>query len=309
MTAMVRGIAFAGILAPLMVLAACGEDPYPRGRDLSHYLEAPSPLRLVEVLAGKSDRERGGVLIAALKTHRIPYQSESYETGYNIVVRAGSRTKNRLVILAHYDRRPESPGANDNASCAAAVLEAARVVVASVPLPNIAVDFVFSDDEEKGFLGAEAFAAAHGTENITGAASFEMCGIGDAFGIWDVTGKARGSMIVSALKAAGAERKVYSGVHGAVPRFGSDHRVLSRLGVPAVGVTVLPREDENTLRDYIDNPNSFKWLFPFLRPTIFRTYHTKDDRADTIDGSALAMTARILTTAIVNFDKLSGDAI
>ena len=297
------------------MLSACGEDPYPppgpQGRDLSHYLEAPSPLRLVEVMAGKSNRERGAVLIAVLNTHLIPFKAEPYEesgvSGRNLVVRTGNRKKNRFVILAHYDRRPETPGANDNASCVAAVLEAARGVLKSVPLQHIAVDFVFSDGEESGLRGARAFAAAHGTETLAGAASFEMCGIGNAFGIWDVTGKAKGSRIVRALQGAGAQRKIYNGTHGAVPRFGSDHRQFSRLGVPAVGVTILPREDETTLRDYVDHPNSLKWLFPFLRPTIFRTYHTADDRADTIDAAAIAMTARILTTAIVIFDKLAGE--
>ncbi len=56
-------------------------------------------------------------------------------------------------------------------------------------------------------------------------------------------------------------------VIGTVPGVGSDHRAFALTGIPAVGVTVSPRADEAKLREYVDEPNSLKWQFRFLRPT------------------------------------------
>ena len=73
--------------------------------------------------------------------------------------------------------------------------------------------------------------------------------------------------------------------------------------IPAVGLTVLPREDEQILRDYVANPNGLRWLFRGNRPTIFQTYHTPEDSAATVDPAALEMTARIIARAVRLFDR------
>ena len=313
------------LLAALPWLAACGDPAVVEGPGFDHYLEKPSPFRLVEVLAGKDDRQRLDVVVRALEANQIAYAAEPYGRGpenagsgqgTNLIARYG-RGRDLLIIAAHYDRVTPSPGANDNASCVAAAIEAYRLLVDSGPLNNITARFVFTDDEESGLLGAAAhragLARAGGTklekDKVLGVISFEMCGVGDSFGIWDVEGPAENSAIVRALAQAGAELDIYNGTHGAVPRFGSDHRVFARAGIPAVGVTVLPREDEARLREYVENPNSLKWLFRFMRPAIFRTYHTAGDTPETIDPAALEMTARVIAATVRNLDRLAGSEV
>ncbi len=209
-----------------------------------------------------------------------------------------------VIVFAHYDRMSKTPGANDNASCVAAAMAAYSMLEKnglektglekSGRLTGIKVRFLFSDGEEAGLQGARQYLAAHGNDNVLGVISLEMCGIGNAFGIWDVYGPAENSRIVRALVKAGRDENVYSGIHGIVPRFSSDHRVFADNGVPAVGVTVIPRADEKVLRDYISHPNRFKWVLRALRPIIFKTYHTAEDRPETISREALGMISRVI---------------
>jgi hypothetical protein len=76
----------------------------------------------------------------------------------NIVARIpGTNSSGAIALNAHYDSGATGPGASDCGSCVAAVLEAARAVLAGGPLRNDVL-LVFSDAEENGDLGAAAFA-------------------------------------------------------------------------------------------------------------------------------------------------------
>ena len=63
----------------------------------------------------------------------------------------------RVVVAAHYDTVPGSPGAGDDQASVAAVLEIARALTAGPP-PRADVVFLLSDGEEPGLLGASVFA-------------------------------------------------------------------------------------------------------------------------------------------------------
>ncbi|HWN69337.1 MAG TPA: M20/M25/M40 family metallo-hydrolase [Haliangium sp.] len=65
-----------------------------------------------------------------------------------------------LVLAAHYDTVPASPGASDDAVGVATLLEVARAL-AHGPRPARDVAFLLSDGEEIGLLGARLFARAH----------------------------------------------------------------------------------------------------------------------------------------------------
>ncbi len=82
-------------------------------------------------------------------------------TGTNIVGRlpatvSGGRT---LVVGAHFDSVPGSPGANDNATGVAWVLALARYLSA-IECRRHDLLFVGFDEEEIGLLGSDAYAAA-----------------------------------------------------------------------------------------------------------------------------------------------------
>ncbi|HEV3165950.1 MAG TPA: M28 family peptidase [Isosphaeraceae bacterium] len=72
----------------------------------------------------------------------------------------GSSGKKALMLCAHYDSVPSGPGAGDDASGVAVVLETLRAVKAGPP-PDRDVIALLDDGEEKGLLGASLFVDEH----------------------------------------------------------------------------------------------------------------------------------------------------
>lgn len=84
----------------------------------------------------------------------------------NIIARLPGRSGNKsngpndLVLMGHYDSRPLTPGAGDDASGTASIMEAARIMTAAPP-PAHDVVFLINDGEEMGLLGAQGFFRQH----------------------------------------------------------------------------------------------------------------------------------------------------
>jgi hypothetical protein len=78
-----------------------------------------------------------------------------------VAVREGSDPNAPAVMIAaHHDSVPASPGASDDGAGAAAVVEAARAIGAGPDVRRTLV-VLLTDGEEDGLLGAEAFAREH----------------------------------------------------------------------------------------------------------------------------------------------------
>ncbi len=94
-------------------------------------------------------------------------------TYYNVVgVLPGKVHPNQIYIIgAHYDS-VNNPGADDNASGVAGVLEAARTL--SQHQFDSTVVFVGFDREEQGLYGSTAYAIGHQTDDIRGMISMDM---------------------------------------------------------------------------------------------------------------------------------------
>ncbi|PAJ75707.1 hypothetical protein CJF42_03490 [Pseudoalteromonas sp. NBT06-2] len=76
-----------------------------------------------------------------------------------IASRAGSKSKDAVMISAHYDSVEASPGISDNGVAIGILMEAGRILMNSKP--DNTVIFLFSDAEEVGALGAKVFAKEH----------------------------------------------------------------------------------------------------------------------------------------------------
>jgi hypothetical protein len=72
----------------------------------------------------------------------------------------GTSDEPAVLLTAHYDSVPAGPGAGDDIAGVAAILEVARLLRAEPPARNPII-FLFSDGEELGLLGAEAFMTEH----------------------------------------------------------------------------------------------------------------------------------------------------
>jgi Zn-dependent M28 family amino/carboxypeptidase len=102
---------------------------------------------------------------------------EKFSDGVNIFAeRLGTNKAAKAILLgAHYDTVASSPGADDNASGIAVVLEAARLL-GSRSTPRT-LQLAFFDQEETGLLGSQAFVAKTARlQNLGGAIVMDMVG-------------------------------------------------------------------------------------------------------------------------------------
>jgi hypothetical protein len=112
----------------------------------------------------------------------LPVLNQNYSSGGRNVIATQIGTTfpdQQFIICAHYDDVPSSPpapGADDNASGTAAVLEAARIL-SQVSTPYTVI-YALWDEEEIGLIGSGYYAAqatANG-DNILGVVNLEMFG-------------------------------------------------------------------------------------------------------------------------------------
>lgn len=115
-------------------------------------------------------------LIKSLKQLGWKPERQTFAGGVNILAqRQGTDPKaGSILVAAHYDTVPTSPGADDNASGVAVVLEIARLL-GSRPTPRT-LQLAFFDREELGLLGSRAFVAKAKLENLQGVIVMDMVG-------------------------------------------------------------------------------------------------------------------------------------
>jgi Peptidase family M28 len=92
-----------------------------------------------------------------------PPTSKTFRAGtvQNVTARLKGTSNTKAVMLAaHYDTVPGSPGASDDGAGVTALLETARALKVTAPLKNDVI-FLFTDGEEVGLLGARAFVEDH----------------------------------------------------------------------------------------------------------------------------------------------------
>ncbi|MGC1308003.1 MAG: M28 family peptidase [Phormidesmis sp.] len=127
-------------------------------------------------------------LVTQLTTYGLAPTEQRYSTaageGVNVIAEiAGSDpTAGAIVLGAHYDTVVNSPGADDNGSAIATLLETARVLSAQTAPPAPAtLKLVFFDQEEQqpdgsGLLGSLAFVQETDVSDVKGAVILDMVG-------------------------------------------------------------------------------------------------------------------------------------
>jgi Zn-dependent M28 family amino/carboxypeptidase len=96
---------------------------------------------------------------------RIKTQDEAFEaTSWNVVGEIPGRSKQQIMLGCHYDGHDISQGAQDPASGAVAVLEAARVLAKYADKPAFTLRFALWGVEEIGLLGSKAYVKEHADE-------------------------------------------------------------------------------------------------------------------------------------------------
>jgi len=260
-----------------------------------HPVTAPAALRRTEAYLAEQFTRLG----LDISTHPFKALGGTYR---NVIAeKRGQSPFPPLIIAAHYDTVEASPGADDNASALAVLLEVARSL-RGVPMTR-SVRFIAFCLEEENLLGSLAYAASLQTANeeICGAIVMECVGyarseegsqqkppgvpvavptVGDFLGI---VGNAASAHLVKAVEAAAnhavPDLKTISLV---VPGNGellpdtrrSDHAAFWHYGYPAVMLT-----DTANFR----NPH----------------YHQPTDTLDTLNLAFMEQVARAVAAAAI----------
>jgi Zn-dependent M28 family amino/carboxypeptidase len=175
------------------------------------------------------DNIRSEFLSYGLSCNYETFSAYGY-TGYNVVAEltGATRPDEIYIIGAHYDS-VDNPGADDNGSGVAGVLEIARIV--SQYDSDATIRFIAFDMEEWGLIGSDDYATDHRSENIRGMISMDMIAYDPSNG-WRAMLYGRTTPIKQALAAALVEYAgVTSSMQGSLDA--SDHAPFEWQGFPA----------------------------------------------------------------------------
>jgi aminopeptidase YwaD len=215
--------------------------------------------------------------------------------GVNLVAERDRSPADRsplFIVGAHYDSRPETPGADDNASAVAALLQLASLLRDEAERSAVHLQLVAYDEEERGTLGSSHHADEIRRRELpfAGMVSLEMLGYRDpAPGSQNVPARLEGLYPSTGdfIGVIGNERS-----RALLDRFSSAMREIASLRVESL---VLPGNGESLPPARLSDHAPF-WDrgFPALMITdtsFFRNphYHQPSDTPETLDYEFLAL--------------------
>lgn len=209
-------------------LEVIARTPRPAGSD-AHEETRAYLVRHLTALGLEVDVQRASVVG---RWWGIPYDAARV---HNVVARLpGEASTGAVLLIAHYDSVPSSPGAADDGSGVAVLLETARALRGGGRLRNDVI-FLFSDAEEAGALGAQAFRHQHGwMSDVRVALNFDSRGSGGAAAMFDTS---EGNRPLVTAVAAIAPHPLTSSLFYAVSRrlgHATDLRPFKEAGIPSL---------------------------------------------------------------------------
>ncbi len=183
------------------------------------------------------------------------YNSSTYSNVVGIL-RGTTLPNEYIVVGAHYDS-VNNPGADDNASGCAGVLEAARAM--SQYTFDRSIVFMGFDREEQGLVGSSAWASAHASWDIRGMVSLDMIAYNPSGGTHDtalIYGRAGSNPLKGALSSA---VQTYGGINCTMlgQLDASDHAPFEWNGFQAallIEGAVWSNPNYHKLSDTVDTP-------------------------------------------------------
>jgi hypothetical protein len=150
-----------------------------------------SMLEIVEEMCGKNNSERRNIVEKHILQEGLPYQPQAYglNDNLNLVMDFQPGPSKKLFLTAHYDCIPNSPGANDNASSVAVLLELAKKFHKSQS--NYPLTIIIFDQEEERLRGSQAYVKERGVADIGAVLNLEMVGSGTVPVFWERFGQSK----------------------------------------------------------------------------------------------------------------------
>jgi hypothetical protein len=223
----------------------------------------------------------------------------------NLIARFGPRDGPVVVIGAHYDSCGDTPGADDNASGVAALLELARLLAANPPAH--AVELVAYTLEEPPYFRTDSMGSfwharslAQAKREVRLMLSIEM------IGFYRDTAKSQ-NYPLAPLKLLYPDRGNFIAIVGPFGDFGATRRVKALFR----GASDLPAVSINSPHfvqgiDFSDHASYWRFKMPamMITDTAFMRnphYHDAGDLPDTLDYVRMAKVVRALHAVAIEF--------
>jgi hypothetical protein len=188
----------------------------------------------------------------------FPYDLETY---YNVVaIKEGQLSPGtQFIIGAHYDS-VNNPGADDNGSGTAGVMEIARVL--SQYEFESTIIFIAFDREEQGLIGSNAYATEHAADNIQGMISLDMIAYNTGADAVDIYGRAQSNDVKGALAQAVLDYGQWLSVTTYGSFDASDHAPFEWQGFQAcLIIEDWGNPNYHTPQDHVEMPNYIDYPF------------------------------------------------
>lgn len=283
---------------PRAVAASAPADRFSAERAAAHLADVATEPHPIGTAANRRVRD---ALLAALdelgletelqRTPVVGHRFGGTAVVENVLGRLPGTTGAATVLLvAHYDSVPGAPGAADNGAAVVAILETLRALSSGRRLAND-VAVLFSDGEEVGLLGAEAFATEHPW----------MADIGLVLNF-----EARGSSGPSVLvETSGPSRELMAAFAKVVP-YPNASSLASAL------YELLPNDTDFSVFEPLGVPG---YNFAFIRDAAH--YHTPRDAIDALSLDSLqhhgehmlALTRHFADADLTSLGAQAGDSV
>jgi hypothetical protein len=227
----------------------------------------------------------------------VPFEYYNYRvkdtidlSGEDIVVRIGDGKK-RFVVGAHFDAWEGSPGANDNGSGVAVLLELVKELKKQ-PM-KCTVDLCFFDQEEQGLLGSQFYIQrVVDRKDHYGMINLDVEGTGEEVFVGPVGGGDDEFLMPLVRKTARQTQLPYQ-ERAFYPN--SDHVAFVNAKLENISISVVPKGDSELLSKMMKGGGR---LDPKNPPKVMRVMHTPNDRSSEMTPGALKMSFTFTRTLL-----------
>ncbi len=285
----------------------------------------------------KKDLNRCDFISQWLSAHNVPHSIVNLAQKKHIIIKYPAQFYDKnfkmKTLTAHYDRAPDTQGANDNSASCFILMNFAKKLCSYTRPHNIKI--IFTDGEEAGAAGLKeqgAYTLGTGLKKLKMDGDdifvFDMCGRGDTL-ILSCSGifgrdKAKTKRLDELHKRAGllAQRACPNKWLSMLTAY-SDNAGFIAAGLFAQVITVLPRKEAETLlhclpKEKLTGQNKtamgeltdmviknqkppqgspFEKIIPFT----WQLMHTADDKIETLNSEAFTLTEKYLTALTENY--------
>jgi hypothetical protein len=272
---------------------------------------------LIRQLEGQPDLRRREILLEQVAQHSWSFQLQQYsyngQDGCNIIVDLNNDPPPTILLVAHYDSYTGSPGANDDASALAVLIDAAE----KLQLESLEhhLRMIFFDDEEPTPLwgeplGSQIYVEEYGVKDLYVVLDFELCGMGDSVAIWPTEG-VQGRPLLRQVSSLIQNLKIPMDYGERIPSFHADYLPFRKAGfTDSYCFTCFDWKERDLLKKFAAGEYKHLMLryaaWKFLRlptiPGIFRHYHTQADRAEFLSTNTLEMMSDLVYRMVRNLN-------